>query len=328
MGGTLRARVVCIVLVSLIALTGSLAQANVVWSEGFEYEDSPFNHGWAWADGVEPPWSSGPPYTTTEQAKDGARSLRCEGYAGWIAHEFTEEVPFAYVRGWFYDDGDWGTHDEAAIWTRWDGGSVFLALAKYMGTGSKYYVFHTGANTETSVPMSVGWHLFEWVQDNGRVYLYIDSVPCGDYAGTSLSAVGLGAGEVGMYADSLSVEIVPLQVDIDIKPGSDPNSINLGSAGVVPVAILSTPDFDATTIDPATVSLAGARVKLVGKSSRMLAHAEDVDGDGDTDLVCQVMTVDFILEPGDSEAILEAELYPEYGGRPVTGSDFLRIVPQ
>ena len=40
------------------------------------------------------------------------------------------------------------------------------------------------------------------------------------------------------------------KVTIDIKPGSDPNSINLGSAGVIPVAILSSEAFDATTVDP------------------------------------------------------------------------------
>ena len=47
-----------------------------------------------------------------------------------------------------------------------------------------------------------------------------------------------------------------IEVDIDIKPGSDPNSINLKSNGLVPVAILSTIDFKATAVDPGTVLLA------------------------------------------------------------------------
>jgi len=42
-------------------------------------------------------------------------------------------------------------------------------------------------------------------------------------------------------------------VEIDIKPGSYPNSINLDSGRVVPVAILTTPDFDASIVDPGTV---------------------------------------------------------------------------
>ena len=46
-----------------------------------------------------------------------------------------------------------------------------------------------------------------------------------------------------------------VEVEIDIKPGSDPNSINLKSKGVVPVAVLTTDDFDASDVDPDTVTL-------------------------------------------------------------------------
>ncbi len=48
------------------------------------------------------------------------------------------------------------------------------------------------------------------------------------------------------------------KITIDIKPGSDHNSINLKSWGVVPVAVLTTSDFNADTIDPTTVKFAGA----------------------------------------------------------------------
>ncbi len=47
------------------------------------------------------------------------------------------------------------------------------------------------------------------------------------------------------------------EVSVDIKPGSCPNPVNLQSNGVVSVAIVSTVDFDATTVDPSTVTLAG-----------------------------------------------------------------------
>jgi len=40
--------------------------------------------------------------------------------------------------------------------------------------------------------------------------------------------------------------VLILTVAIDIKPGSDPNAINPNSKGVIPVAILTTPEFDAT----------------------------------------------------------------------------------
>lgn len=116
----------------------------------------------------------------------------------------------------------------------------------------------------------------------------------------------------------------PIPIAIDIKPGSDPNSINVSSSGVIPVAILSTADFDATTVDRSTVSLAGASVKLVGKSEKELCRYEDVNADGLDDLVCQVYTAQFMVEPGDTTAILEAY---DLDGMKLRGEDSIRIVP-
>jgi hypothetical protein len=99
----------------------------------------------------------------------------------------------------------------------------------------------------------------------------------------------------------------PEPITIDIKPGSTPNAINLGSMGVVPVAILSTPDLDATTaINPENVFLAGAGVAVRGKGNKYLASEEDVNGDGLLDLVVKVETEN--LDPGtfqDGYAILQ-----------------------
>jgi uncharacterized repeat protein (TIGR01451 family) len=46
-------------------------------------------------------------------------------------------------------------------------------------------------------------------------------------------------------------------VEFDIKPQSCPNPFNMGSEGVLPVAILGTEDFDVHSVDPATVRLEG-----------------------------------------------------------------------
>jgi len=127
----------------------------------------------------------------------------------------------------------------------------------------------------------------------------------------------------GSYLDADDFVTSEGRVDIDIKPGSDPNSINLSSSGVIPVAILSSLVFDATTVDPDTVSLAGSSIKLVGKSGKLLAHQEDVNGDGLTDLVCQVLTDQLLLEPGASAALLEAQTT---AGIPIVGQDSIQIV--
>ncbi len=125
--------------------------------------------------------------------------------------------------------------------------------------------------------------------------------------------------------DFNGLAITTTAVDIDIKPGSDPNSINLCNQGNVTVAILTTPDFDATTVDPDTATLADAEVRTVGKSNKQMARIEDVDGDGDLDLVLQFATVDLAVSFGilDTEATLNAETF---GGAAVVGTDDIRIV--
>ena len=82
---------------------------------------------------------------------------------------------------------------------------------------------------------------------------------------------------------------IPTTVLIDVKPGSYPNTINLGSNGVVPVAILSTDTFDAITVDATTVTLTSASVRLRG-NGLPITEARDVNGDGRVDLVVQVNT--------------------------------------
>jgi hypothetical protein len=48
-----------------------------------------------------------------------------------------------------------------------------------------------------------------------------------------------------------------ITVNVDIKPGSCPNSLNAKSQGVLPVAILGTEDFDVTRIRSGSVRLEG-----------------------------------------------------------------------
>ena len=121
-------------------------------------------------------------------------------------------------------------------------------------------------------------------------------------------------------------DITPaLQVTIDIKPGSYPNAVNLGSYGLIPVAILSDEEFDATTVDPDTVELGGAGVAMRGKGSKLMAHEEDVNGDGLVDLVIKVATQN--LDPDsfqDGYAVLSGETY---NGVPIEGQDEIAIVP-
>ncbi len=127
------------------------------------------------------------------------------------------------------------------------------------------------------------------------------------------------------------------EVLIDIKPGSDENPINCRSLrGVIPVAILTTADFDALTVDQNTVRFgpgqaSGAHTK--GNNGRgrghngnsdVKRHEEDVDGDGDLDLVMHFTREAAQVACGDSEAILTGETFD---GVSFTSYDDVRTVP-
>jgi hypothetical protein len=49
----------------------------------------------------------------------------------------------------------------------------------------------------------------------------------------------------------------PVAVGVDIQPQACPNVLNVEAAGVLQVAVLGTEHFDVTSVDPATVRLAG-----------------------------------------------------------------------
>jgi hypothetical protein len=108
----------------------------------------------------------------------------------------------------------------------------------------------------------------------------------------------------------------PTEIEIDIKPGSNQNTINLKSKGVVPVAVLTTGDFDATAIDPDTAQFAGATPRYWS--------FKDVDHDGEDDIIFHFRTQELALDQNSTEATLTAELLT---GEEVYGTDEVRIVP-
>ena len=119
-------------------------------------------------------------------------------------------------------------------------------------------------------------------------------------------------GNIPVYlVNTLDPEVV-----IDIKPSGSPNSINLKSQGVVPVAVLTTADFDAATIDPATVVFAGA--------APVRWTLEDVDDDGDADMLFHFKTQELDLTENSTEATLTGQTVDEI---PIHGTDEVRIVP-
>ena len=124
---------------------------------------------------------------------------------------------------------------------------------------------------------------------------------------------------VDLDVDVFSITDGVQGVEIDIKLGSDPNSINLKSKGVIPVAIITTDIFDAATVDPLSVKFGpNGATESHGKG-----HIEDVDSDGDQDLVLHFKTQDTGIQCGDVTASLTGETFD---GQALEGSDSIKIV--
>ncbi|HUT90132.1 MAG TPA: hypothetical protein VMY37_11590 [Thermoguttaceae bacterium] len=87
----------------------------------------------------------------------------------------------------------------------------------------------------------------------------------------------------GNTSEFSNAEVLPrVPVQIDVKPGSDSNPINLASQGVITVAILTTDVFDASLVDASTV--------LFAEAEAVHSALEDIDDDGDLDLVLHFRT--------------------------------------
>jgi hypothetical protein len=123
-------------------------------------------------------------------------------------------------------------------------------------------------------------------------------------------------GEASIAADTCRRPAIV--VAIDVKPGSA-GTINLKSQGVVPVAILSTAEFDARDVDPASVRFGpNAAVETHGAG-----HIEDVNGDRRPDLMLHFRIQETGLACGQATARLTGQTT---GGIPLEGSDSVNVV--
>ena len=131
-----------------------------------------------------------------------------------------------------------------------------------------------------------------------------------------------GPPKAGIFIARAPAEPV-FPVTIDIKPGTFPNRINLRSNGTLPVAVLSTPTFDAAAVDPRTVTLADALVKLGGNGAPM-ASLQDVNEDGLLDLLVHIGIQGLEMSPGDTQAILKGKTF---SGVTIQGVDSVELTP-
>jgi hypothetical protein len=102
-------------------------------------------------------------------------------------------------------------------------------------------------------------------------------IPGGELLVCGISPSGVGVGEaIVALAEAAATT---LKVNIDIIPGIKHNFIFLRSKGVVPMAILTADNFDATKVDVKSVTFGPAGAKPIRH------RVKDVDHDGDLDLL-------------------------------------------
>jgi hypothetical protein len=114
-----------------------------------------------------------------------------------------------------------------------------------------------------------------------------------------------------------------LTVEIDIKPGSDPNCFNVNGHGVIPVAVLGGDSLDVIDVDISTLSFGGLAVRMRGNKGPICGY-EDSNDDGIQDLVCQFEDDPSAWNVGSGSATLSGELLD---GSPFEGSDSICVVP-
>ena len=140
---------------------------------------------------------------------------------------------------------------------------------------------------------------------------------------------------------SLAIVSKALSVDIDIRPASCFNPLNLRSNGILPVAVLGTEDFDVNDIDIASVRLAGVAPFRSNYQDLTGPPSDDPNGcgctmtcpDGYTDLILKFRIPELaealtdiygqIVRGDELELTITGELHD---GSMIEGLDYITVV--
>ncbi|MHC4648525.1 MAG: hypothetical protein ACYTBJ_23955 [Planctomycetota bacterium] len=208
----------------------------------------------------------------------------------------------------------------------------FSSQSVYLTAGTQYGIML--ANDDTDVGGEPTLELsFDWGHDGDP------------YVGGKL-----WKGDPGNWQDDWVPEIAPIDgcfrtymapqptiaLAVDIKPGSCPNPLNVKCNGVLPVAVLGTQELNVTSIDVASVRLAGAAAVRSSfedvatpapDASECVCSTEGPDGYTDLTLKFKTWEIAEAVAPvikGDTLTLTLTAALAD--GSPVRGSDCVMIV--
>jgi len=129
----------------------------------------------------------------------------------------------------------------------------------------------------------------------------------------------------GGYTLIISGLVPPVQyINIDIKPGNaEPAPINPKAKGVVPVALLSSYEFNALDADLSTLTFGATGDERSFR--RCGKEGEDVNGDGRPDLVCHFENEAAGFVRGDLAGVVKGKTK---SGKSFEGRGDLKVVPE
>ena len=108
----------------------------------------------------------------------------------------------------------------------------------------------------------------------------------------------------------------PLPVLVDVKPADAVNVIKLSYRGLLPVAVFSTEDFDASRFMPMMAHLSDATAPMDCSGAAAVRWSySDVNGDGRVDLVFFFRVQDLAFTTSTTEVMLMS--HGTYGGEEV-----------
>jgi hypothetical protein len=133
--------------------------------------------------------------------------------------------------------------------------------------------------------------MIDW-NDDGTVDETVPASP-GNGAGVTVNHTFTQAGPMTFSVTAIDQHggvSAPVAYDVDViqSPSIEvlPGQVNLNGGGLVPVVLFSTADFDVATLDLESLQLSGA--------TAVDSAFEDVDDDGDLDLVLYFQREDFL----------------------------------